>query len=347
MAAAITTSRQALLQRGWYVVTDVQTAYLGLSGKAHDLLIILKHKQGDNANAVPTHGELASILGWSVRTVARVLDELTAKKALAAKRTGRANSYRVNYVHGSVDELRVLLGGELEIPQELVTSDRTTVGRSDVTDSGVSLPYKEPLQNQPKNNTLPSGGDAAAASQPETPLEDEMALNGSRPHGFIADEMDPAANLGLWDSQEATEGAQEGLDGLFPAQDVSGATEARQKPARTQKQLDAPMALASEFDAMVRQQPWAGPSPVNRAALAKNLSTWKRDGLTADQIRAMMTKFTSPDYPRKSQKAPWIDFLAQRHKLLAFAERAQTASALEEHRHDGADYWLGSMASGR
>jgi hypothetical protein len=347
MGVPINTTRQALLERGWYVVADVQTAFLGLSGKAHDLLIIIKHFQGTNADARPDQARLASITGQSVKTVARTLAELARKGAITVSRTGRANRYTATYVLGTASEIRVLMGGELEIPAELVPSDRTTVVRSDRSDSGSSPSYKEPLQNQIKI-LPPTGGGDAEAPQSKTEQEDVMGFKGPRPQHAVQDEFDPATSLGLWETQESAETATDGLETLFPDEEVTQPAVSPRKRARTQAQADSAGSLAIEFDQLVRQQPWAGPSPVNRAALARNLSQWKRDGLSADQIRSMMQRYVAPDYRRAKGKTPWIDFLGQRHKLIAAGAKSQEARALEEHRNDAdASYWLGSMAGGR
>jgi hypothetical protein len=334
MSVPVNTSRQALLERGWYVVQDVETAFLGLSGKAHDLLIIIKHFQGENPDAFPTQERLAEILKCSVRTVQRTIRELADKGALSFRRTGRAHQHRVNYCLGTVAELRVLLGGELQIPAELILADTTHAVASDTTDPDAT-PYIKNHLPRTTTTPLPSGGGDAAAPQRETRLEDTM------------DEFDPTAALGLWESQESPETAADGLDGLFPAEEVTQPSTNPRKRARTQAQADAAGSLAVEFEQLVRQQPWAGPSPVNKAALARNLSQWKRDGLSADQIRAMMQRYVAPDYRRAKGKTPWIDFLGQRHKLLAASAKALEAQAVEDHRNDDASYWLGSMAGGR
>jgi hypothetical protein len=181
----------------------------------------------------------------------------------------------------------------------------------------------------------------------ETGLEDDMGFKGTNPRHEARDEFDPAASLGLWDSQKSPDAASDDLDGLLPAQEVAQTLASPRRRARTQAQADAAGSLAFEFDKLVRQQPWAGPSPVNRAALARNLSQWKRDGVSADQIRAMMQRYVAPDHHRVKGKTPWLDFIGQRHRLLAASAKAVEAQAVEEHRHGDASYWLGSMAGDR
>ncbi|MFI0265660.1 helix-turn-helix domain-containing protein [Streptomyces luteogriseus] len=340
MGVPVKTSRKALLARGWYVVADVQTAFLGLSGKAHDLLIIIKHFQGDNTAATPTQKHLAAITGWSLKTVERTVNELTTKGALTSRRTGRANRLAAVQILGTPDEIRILMGADVEIPSELVASDPTTDDGSDTSSRDGSSSYKEPLQNEDQE-PLPTGGGDAAAPQAELSPEDEMSINGRQPH----DNLDPATSLGLWESQESPETASDSFEGLFPAEEVAQPAERRQR-GRSQAQMDSAGALAIEFEQLVRQQPWAGPAPVNRGALARNLSQWRRDGLTADTIRAMMQRYAAADFSRKPGKAPWTDFIAQRHRLLTASAKAQEARAMEEHRSDDA-YWLGSMAGGQ
>ncbi|MFJ1700382.1 helix-turn-helix domain-containing protein [Streptomyces sp. NPDC088252] len=336
MTSATRTSRQALLNRGWYVVTDVETAFLGLSGLAHDLLIVIKHIQGSNQDAFPTQERLASILKKSVRTIQRTLTELASKGALTQRRTGRANRYTVNYCHAGVPEIKILLGGELEIPQELVITDTTPAVISETTDPCVPLPYKESPTKSNYKDPLPTGEGAADASHENVPQEDEMSWNHSAQE---PDELDPAITLGLWSSQETTDGGCNDLDGLFPAQEVTPALKGPQKSTRSQRQLDAPYALAGEFAQILRQQPWAGPSPVNKAALARNFSQWKRDGLSADQIRSMMRAYITDQTLHQSGKAPWISFLNARHKLLVIADRRRRADALENTRDNPEEYF--------
>lgn len=152
------------------------------------------------------------------------------------------------------------------------------------------------------------------------------------------DELDPVAGLGLWDRQEPTDGC----DGLFPAEAVASKPRRSQRRPRTQAQRDSAGALAYEIDAMVRRYPWAGPAPVNKAALARNLAAWRRDGLTADQIRGMAKRFCADDFPRRPGKVPWLDFINQRARLLSDTEREAKAEALETTRHDD-EYFLGGV----
>lgn len=341
MSANQVTSRKAVLERGWYVVTGVETASLGLSGKAHDLLIIIKHLQGDNQAAFPRQSLLAQHLGCSVRTIQRTLDELVKKRALGCRRTGRAIRYTVNYAHSTVPELRILFGTEIRIPPDLVASDTTHGVASDATDPDAPLPYKEPpTKNQTKTPSLREGGDAGAP-QPDA-QEDEMTWN-RRPE---PDDLDPVASMGLWPSQESPEADPESLGGLFAAEEVQTTSPRRQ--GRTQAQRDAPMALAAEFETALRATSWAGPAPVNCSALARHLSAWKRDGLSADQIRSMMEQYLgNPRMRGKTASPPWQDFVWRRKQLLAVVEHRAVVHAVEDHRDDDPSYWLGTMAAGQ
>lgn len=330
------TSRKALLERGWYVIQDVETAFLGLSGRAHDVLIVIKHLQGGKSAAVPSQQDIAKTMRRSVKTIQRALDELCSKGAIVSRRTGRANRYSVIYCLGTIAEIRVLMGGEVEIPDELLLSDTTHAVASDETDPDLAPSYKEPTPKN-NNNPLPSGGGDAAAPHLESRLEDTM--RNPRP---AVDELDPADALGLWGAQETPDAAADGLDALFPAHEVTPAPTARQKPARSQAQRDTAGSLAFEFEQMVRTQPWAGPAPVNKAALAKNIAVWKRDGLTADLIRQMMLTFVAETAMHRPNKAPWIQFIARRHDLVTLAERRTKAEALETTR-DNPDYFLGDV----
>lgn len=329
-------SRKALLERGWYVIQDVETAFLGLSGRAHDVLIVIKHLQGGNSAAAPSQQLIAKTMRRSLKTIQRALDELCSKGAITSRRTGRANRYSVVYCLGTVAEIRVLMGGEVQIPDELLLSDTTHADVSDATDPDVAPSFKE-LTPKNNNNPLPSGGGDAAAPHSDSRLEDTM--RNPRP---AVDDLDPADALGLWTAQETPDAAADGLEGLFPAEEVTPAPTARQKPARSQAQRDTAGSLAFEFEQMVRTQPWAGPAPVNKAALAKNLAAWKRDGLSADLIRQMMRTFVTETAMHKPHKAPWIQFISRRHDLLTLAERRTKAEALETTRDDP-DYFLGDV----
>lgn len=339
--------RQALLTRGWYVVTELELAFLGLSGRAHDLLIVLKHLQGQDADAFPARERLADMLGVSVRTVQTALGELRRKGAISVRRTGRTSRYTALYTRATVEELRTLLGAEVRIPDELLTP-REIPGSctSERQDPGSSPLYKEP----PTKNEITAplrGADGAAAPTVHDLVEDAMSRTTSTPRrGHVVDDLDPVAALGLWESQELPEDpADAGV--WFPLQEPSPAPTARRTAPRTQAQLDSPMALAMELDRQLRAAGLGGPAPVNRAALARNVSTWKRDGLVPGQIRSMIARYVADAALRTDSRAPWIDFVAKRHKLLAIEARTAAGRAVEDHRDAGADYWLGTAAGGR
>lgn len=155
-----------------------------------------------------------------------------------------------------------------------------------------------------------------------------------------ADEFDPVA--ALW-PQEAAQELPDSPEGIFPAQEVQEPVAGRRRPVRSRAQLDSPMALAGELASALRNANWdAGPSPVNMGALARNISAWKRDGVTADQIRAMIARFVSDAGMRTAAKTPWIDFVGKRHKLLALESRAAVTATVEEHRYSDESYWLGA-----
>lgn len=328
-------NRQSLLTRGWYVASEVEIAFMGLSGGAHDLLIILKHFQGENDDSWPTQEYLAQILKTSVRTIQRRLAELAAKGALVCQRTGRSSHYSVCYGHATASEIRVLLGGEVAIPADLVVTGTPQRDASDATHPDAPLPYKEPPIKNHNNTPSLREGDDASPQQEDEMQHQQMAL----------DDLDPVEGLHLRDSQELPDGPAQRSGIWWPDNHSAPAPTGRQRPARTQAQQDAPMALAIDFDRLIRQADWhAGPAPVNRSGLARNLSAWKRDGLSPDRIRAMMHRYVADASMRSSGKAPWVDFVGKRHKLLAAAARADEARTVEAHRHDDEAYWLGSMA---
>ncbi|MFH9606845.1 helix-turn-helix domain-containing protein [Streptomyces sp. NPDC017448] len=328
-------TRKDLLERGWYVVTDVGTAFLGLSGRAHDLLIVIKHLQGDKADAFPTQRQLAESMKKSVRTIQRTLDELVSKGALAPRRTGRANRYSVNFCHATIDEIRILLSGNVIIPAELVTSDTTGSVASDTPETVASSSYKEPPFQSQNNNPLPSGEAAAQKAQ------QGGSMSWKRNSAQDDEEFNPGTALGLWSSQEIPDDTDDPA-ALFPA--PRSTTQAR-RSGPTQAQLDTPYALATELDHLLHQQPAkAGPAPVNRAGLARNIAQWKRDGITAEQIRSMMATFIATPALHRPDRAPWINFVAARYQLLTIARKAVEADALETSRDNAETYFLGSLA---
>lgn len=326
-------SRQELLRRGWYVASELEIAFAGLSGRAHDLLIILKHIQGSDASAFPRRERLAAIMDVSVRTVSDLLSELRRKGAITTRRTGRSSHYAATYARATVSELRTLmLTSAVEIPDDLRPADVQDLCLSDVQDPRSSLLYKEPPTKNPLPDRLSGGSDG------ENPVRQPAAQR---------DEFDPVEALGMQNAQEALSGLSDSPEGLFPAQEVTPARTARQTATRSQAQLDTPMALAVHLDQQLRHAGYAGPAPVNRAALARNISAWKKDGLTADQIRDMIRQYVADPGGRNVTRAPWIDFINRRHQLLAATSRAAEAVAVETHRDADEDYWLGTMAGGR
>lgn len=342
MAATPQDQRQILIERGWYVVSEIELAFMRLSGRAHDLLIILKHMQGSNAEAFPGREKLANLMDLSVRSVQNILNELVRKGAVRVRRTGRASRYSATYATATPSELRALMGGGVEIPDELCTSDVQNPCASEVKDSCTSDLYKEPpTKNHLNNSSLREEGDAAA-SPTTRPREDQM-----KTHGASFDELDPVAALGRWDSQEAPDSLPDGPEGLFPAREITQPSRSRQTGTRSQARTDSPDGLARWFDAQLRQTDWAGPVPVNLAALRQNLSRWKTGGLTADQIRDMMRRYLEDQSVRKPGVTPWKDFVYKRSKLLNFAQRSAANAAVEENRDASAEHWLGSMAGGQ
>lgn len=340
MTNVASSSRHALLARGWYVVSEVELAFMGLSGRAHDLLIILKHMQGGDQDACPTRERLAEILAVSVRTVQNLLNELKRKGAITARRTGRNSRYDVKYIHTSTAELRLLLGAEVQIPGDLQAADVQDPCTSEVQDPGGPLLYKEPPL---KNQNYPSLREGGAATE-----EAGMGMRAARSRSTVVDEFDPMTASGLWESQELPEDAPDSSADPRGPQAAASLRTAPRRAARTQAQLDTPMALAIELDRQIRAAGWnAGPAPVNRSGLARNLSTWKRDGVSADQIRDMINRYVSDTSMHGTGKPPWIDFINKRHKLLAVAARAVEAQATENARDADDSYWLGSMAGER
>lgn len=337
-------NRQSLLRRGWYVASEVELAFMGLSGRAHDLLIILKHLQGSNPDAFPTRERLAEILGVSVRTVQNSLNELRRKGGITSRRTGRCSRHTAAYGQLSVAELQTLFSGEVQVPDELLAEcDVQDPCTSEVQDPCTPIEEEPLTKNQIKTTTSLREVGGAATPEAETPQEDEMGRKGARAGWLVADELDPVASLGLWDAQEIPDSPADGLEDNWLPLRPKPTTGGRQTATRTQAQLDTPMALAIEFERAVRAADWdAGPSPVNRAALARNLSAWKRDGVSADQVRRMITRYVTDSGVRSTGRTPWIDFVGKRHKLLAVEKRASENTTVEEHRHADADYWIGS-----
>lgn len=79
--------------------------------------------------------------------------------------------------------------------------------------------------------------------------------------------------------------------------------------------------------------------PANRAALAKNFSTWLRRGTTAEQIREMVDHFVANYRTYKQQgKEPWHRFLAIHERVHEDMQQHETRETRESKRHDK-DYW--------
>lgn len=117
---------------------------------------------------------------------------------------------------------------------------------------------------------------------------------------------------------EFVAGFQEGREGTAPAT----GTGAR--------------ALAMELRSTWMQH---GPSPVagdiNVAAVAGQIAQWRKTGVTADEIRAMITLFVSAKGYHIERAAPWRAFLARRKALLDAVRSTATALAAE----NDPDYW--------
>jgi hypothetical protein len=64
------------------------------------------------------------------------------------------------------------------------------------------------------------------------------------------------------------------------------------------------------------------PGPFNRAALASQIASWRRSGVSDDVIRTMIEIYWSPGFRRSESVPAWQDFLAQRGALTDQGSRA-------------------------
>lgn len=129
-------------------------------------------------------------------------------------------------------------------------------------------------------------------------------------------DLDPAIVLGLGQQQE------------------------KEPPSRKARSIspDSAMGLALEFKKAIPSSTspgttWA-PSPTNTAALAKNFSNWLREGVTASEIRLMISFYASVPAYRNTKAVAWKDFLHGRALLLDLA-RTQLQAAQPRD----SEYW--------
>lgn len=129
--------------------------------------------------------------------------------------------------------------------------------------------------------------------------------------------------------------------GQYPADMQEEAEpEAEIKPIGTKERVhhpDSAMGLAIYFDDKVTAVWLKG----SKGLLARNLSGWLRDGLTADRIRRMIDWYAADaDDAEVKPKQPWSDFVGRRAFIFAATETEAKRAEGEAHVGDP-EYWIG------
>lgn len=335
MPAPIDSTKDDLLNRGYYIPVAQEVVFLlDLSPIALKTLIVIQYLQDRKDFTDRPQEHIARLVKVSVATIERAVRELKSKGLLAVSRASRNAPARYNAAF-TTGLSRADVQQQMRELREEGNAVRTL--KSEGSNDSRTLKSEGSSYIEETSSTKNLSPDAAASGDEPEAVVIQMPRKHPQP-----DEFDPTACLDLWEPQEAQEGPSGDLDVLFTAEEVDQPLRSRQK-APSQAQLDSPDGLARWFDSELRKTDWAGPNPVNLAALRKNLSTWKRDGVSPDTIRDMMRRYIADRGMRRPGSAPWSDFVHKRHKLLAALERSNAARAMEEHRYDGAEYWLGGM----
>lgn len=109
-----------------------------------------------------------------------------------------------------------------------------------------------------------------------------------------------------------------------------GSRDSRPKP-------DTAMGLALHFRDRALAFAWAE-GDVNVKALAANIAGWRRSGVAAADIRAMIDHYADVPGFRTPSKVPWVDFVAKRAALVAALKMGDGTAEMESIRFDP-DAW--------
>jgi len=118
--------------------------------------------------------------------------------------------------------------------------------------------------------------------------------------------------------------------------------EARQRIAarRSMRPVGPAENLARYFEMLASPQTADEPAGrFNRKALAKNLSAWRKQGTSDEQIRTMFETYWAPSFQRNLTVEAWKDFINQRAKIHGQTGKAIKAEEWEANRHNEA-YWV-------
>ncbi|MFI6495911.1 helix-turn-helix domain-containing protein [Nonomuraea typhae] len=157
----------------------------------------------------------------------------------------------------------------------------------------------------------------------------------------------PSARRANPSRAEARRKAAQAEDELDPAKVFADEPETPAQPeSRRDRRAPGPdtgMGLARYFaDAVSRSGSWRAPDLVNQTKLASSLNRWRRQGITADQIRAMVDLYAEVDGLRNPRAVPWVDFLNKRallaDKLRHEFDREPGASHDEQSTSTGPGY---------
>lgn len=141
--------------------------------------------------------------------------------------------------------------------------------------------------------------------------------------------------------QDPQEGPQEPVSRPNEADPDLGDPEPLTEPQRRVRDnrpgQDSAAGLALHFRDATMGIGW-GLEPANVKALSKHFAEWKRGGVAAEDIRAMIQHYADVPGVRTPGKPPWVDFLAKRAALANILKLGQGAAEMESIRFDP-DAW--------
>ena len=123
--------------------------------------------------------------------------------------------------------------------------------------------------------------------------------------------------------------------GTMPVPDDLDARRRRILTQRAKRPVGPAAALADYFALEATEPAWSEPAArFNAAALAKNFSAWRRDGVSDRHIRDMIDEYWHGSYRRNLPAPAWKDFIASQDKIHAQLERRFAADEMEANRHN-------------
>lgn len=118
------------------------------------------------------------------------------------------------------------------------------------------------------------------------------------------------------------------------ASDLSQKPEPRREPGP-----DTLAGLIRYWNSKMELVEWgSGLAGTDVKKLTQAFSRYRKNGVTPEQLRAMIDRYAMDPGMRTAGKLPWVDFLSKRELLFQRVNKTQKARQAEEHRYD-ADYW--------